>query len=403
MRPSASPARAFRHGDGAEGAGPVKGRSNAASNTLFPSLASLVPVRGLRVTARVLAVLVLALAFASAASAAPPDLPAPDAPDDAKPVASVAESANAGASTAASAAAGAASAAGTAVAAAGRAIAGAAGAVVDGVVALAKGVAALAGAVLRGLGAALRALADGVAALASLAGRGILALVTLFGNALAALVGLLRDGAAWSRAHPRESLAIAGSAGGAAALWQLAKWARRLGFLGALPLYSRLKPTEILDNESRANVFAHIQAHPGAHPSGISQALGLGWGTTVYHLARLEEGRLVTAKRSGNSKCYFAVGSGVAPAAQQAVAALRNETALEVARFIAARPGATQKDVGAGLGLSAALVSWHVKRLAGSGVLVVERQGKSTLLRLADAVPVASLAPAPVAPPATAA
>src|SRR5439155_906457 len=90
--------------------------------------------------------------------------------------------------------------------------------------------------------------------------------------------------------HPKETAIAANTT---AATGGLAWAIRRFGPLLWLPLYTRLAPSQILDNEQRSRVYQHVRAHPGAHPSAIAETLDLGWGTVVYHLGRLESSKLV--------------------------------------------------------------------------------------------------------------
>ena len=322
--------------------------------------------------------LILALLAAPLASAGTPapaeDVEAPAAPDVGAMAAQAGDAVAAGAAAVAGGAAKAGDALGAAAAAVGHALA-----------AAGKAVAALVVGALQLLGHALAA-----------AGRLLLALAAAVGHALASLASALGAalgaGAGWAKAHPKEAAVAAGSAGG---LSLLAWLARRFGMLAFLPLYTRLAPSEMLDNRVRSAVFEHVRAHPGAHPSAIAQALGLGWGTVVYHLARLEETRLVVAKAGGHRKCYFVVGGDLDAAGREAVAAMSGDKPRLIVDALRQEPGLSQKDLADRLGMSQALASWHVKKLVASGVLVSTREGRSNVLRVADGVPATRAAPAP--------
>lgn len=280
--------------------------------------------------------------------------------------------------------------AGAAAASAGRAAADAAGSA-------ASAVAAAAGAVVDALAGAARALGTLLAGAASAIGSGIAAAATVLAAGAAALASLLASlagsGASYVRAHPTQSAIAAGSAAGLGGLAWLAK---RFGFLSLLPLYTRLAPSQMLDNEARHKVYDHVRAHPGAHPSAIADALGLGWGTVVYHLARLEESKLVATKTANHRKCYFATGSELGSDARAAVAAMSHDKAKLIVTAVRAAPGITQKELATRVGMSQALASWHVKRLVTSGVLLASREGRSNALTVAAHVP--DVAPArPVA------
>lgn len=281
--------------------------------------------------------------------------------------------------------------------------------------AVGSGVATAASAVGRFALGAARAIGEGIAFVLTLAvdavvllghaiaaiGRGAWVAITFIASSLAALVSVVAAalgsgataGLQLARDHPRETAVVAGSAAGAGTLAWLAK---RLGLLGLIPLYTRLAPSQMLDNEQRARVYEHVKANPGAHPSAIAESLGLGWGTVIYHLSRLEQTKLVTVRHGSHRKCYFAVDGSLDAQERAAVAAASGDKARAIVQAIREAPGLSQKDLAGTLGMSQALASWHVKRLVASGVLVVAREGRSNTLRVAEHVP--DLVAAPSAP-----
>lgn len=123
--------------------------------------------------------------------------------------------------------------------------------------------------------------------------------------------------------------------------------------------------------------------------SAIRAEMGIGWGTTVYHLSKLKAAHMVTTMGSGNQVCYFKNGSGVSASDQKAIPLLKNPKAKAIREFLTTNPGATQKRVADMLGMSAALVSWHVARLEDAGLLERVRDGRVTRLALKTIDPVA--------------
>lgn len=319
-----------------------------------------------------LLILTLLLPVVAAQAADAPAVEEPALPDRLADAAATAGSALAsGAGAAASAAAGGASAVGSALVALGGALA-----------SLASGLASAVGSALAAIGSALAALGGSLASLAATAGGALAALAGM-------LASLLGSGARAIAAHPKESAIVAGSAtGGITLAWLL----KRFGAALLVPLYTRLAPSEMLDNEARARVYEHVRATPGAHPSGIAAALGLGWGTVIYHLGKLESSSLVVAKTANHKKCYFATGSALGADARAAVAAMTHDKAKLIVNAVHAAPGITQKQLAERVGMSQALMSWHVKRLVTSGVLLTAREGRSNALRVAAHVPMASAA-----------
>jgi DNA-binding transcriptional ArsR family regulator len=168
--------------------------------------------------------------------------------------------------------------------------------------------------------------------------------------------------------YTRAAVAGAGVALASALLY----YGQNLRFL-VVPLYARVAPSEVLDNEVRRKVHAHVTQHPGADVKTTALAVGVSWSTGAYHLARLQREGLVLARRSGRSKRFFVNGAGVSGRAD-AIAALRNPTAMAIAELVARQPGLMQKEIGATLALPPSTVSWHMRRLRALGVVQEERR-----------------------------
>jgi DNA-binding transcriptional ArsR family regulator len=166
----------------------------------------------------------------------------------------------------------------------------------------------------------------------------------------------------------RQDYARAAAMGAGAALLGAIAWR----FVG-VPLYARIAPQELLDNEVRRRVHGHVAQHPGADIKDTAAAAQVSWSTAAYHLARLEREGVLTSRRSGRSKRFF-VNGGQDTAKAEAIGALRNPTALAIADLVAKHPGMMQKELGAALGLPASTVSWHMRRLRDLGVVREDRR-----------------------------
>lgn len=206
---------------------------------------------------------------------------------------------------------------------------------------------------------------------------------------VASVVASLSQSASKARLQVDPRIAVYGGAAvaGSAGLWAVADWLKKAGVLA--PLYTRLAPSRLLDNEVRQRIFKLIEENPGVHVSAIRAEMGIGWGTTVYHLSKLKAAHMVTTMGSGNQVCYFKNGSGVSASDQKAIPLLKNPKAKAIREFLTTNPGATQKRVADMLGMSAALVSWHVARLEDAGLLERVRDGRVTRLALKTIDPVA--------------
>ena len=144
-------------------------------------------------------------------------------------------------------------------------------------------------------------------------------------------------------------------------------------------LYSRLSRGQLLDHERRDEVFQLVRAEPGISLTDIAQRTGLGWGTAVYHLDRLERGGFLMSERNGGRRCYFPVGR-VPKDARPSLGALQQETTRNVASFVVERPGATQTELADALGMTPSAASKQVSKLESIGLLRREREWKTVRL-----------------------
>lgn len=167
--------------------------------------------------------------------------------------------------------------------------------------------------------------------------------------------------------------ATAATTGSAAAtLWERA---RRFLWLGLL--YSRIAKERLLDHGSRERLLGTIRATPGLAVADLAERTGLPRNTVTYHLRVLERERLVSSTRNGRNRLFFAPGSLEKRVQADAMATLRHETTLAMARAIGETPGVDQKALCARVGVSPSLAHWHADRLVASGVVDKRREGRS--------------------------
>lgn len=179
---------------------------------------------------------------------------------------------------------------------------------------------------------------------------------------------------------------VATGATGSAAASGLSVWAllRKYGYIGgaipALGGFSRIATDELLDHPTRRQIYDLVEANPGIHASELSRLTGSGWGTISHHMDKLRKGQMVLLRKVGDRNCYF-VSEGSLHFDELAVAgAVRNPTAGRIAAFVHDHPMSSQKEVSENLELSAALTSFHTKKLVNLGAIDKVRRGRSNLL-----------------------
>lgn len=174
------------------------------------------------------------------------------------------------------------------------------------------------------------------------------------------------------------AMAAAAGASGAGLLAAAAYFWPRLKYaltLLALPLYTRIERTQVLEHSKRDEIYELIRTAPGIHAHEIGERTKIGWGTTVYHLKMLENHSLVVSKKSGRYKRFY-VNTGEYTKVKDVYAALRNQTAKNVAEFIVNNPGTSQKDLCTSLGIQPSLASWHVDKLEAVGLVKRVKDGR---------------------------
>lgn len=177
------------------------------------------------------------------------------------------------------------------------------------------------------------------------------------------------------------AVAVAMGAGAALGLAGLLAWAARsdlirlLAGAAILPLYTRLKRSDVLTNDVRAGIFEHVRANPGVRFEEMRRALALPAGVLTFHLRVLERERFVTVEREWTRRRYYPVGGARLPAPAR-------DVATTLASLLAREPGLGAGEVARRLGISRQLARYHLRRLELEGRLVAEGAGLRVGYRL---------------------
>jgi predicted transcriptional regulator len=122
-------------------------------------------------------------------------------------------------------------------------------------------------------------------------------------------------------------------------------------------------------------VLRFIQENPGCYLRLINRELEVSVGTVQYHLAKLEKMGKITANRYGLYKYYFPIGI-FQENQKNVLQVLSQETAREILMVIIEQKSPTQKDIINRIGVSAAAINWHIRRLITLNIIYEIRDGK---------------------------
>jgi predicted transcriptional regulator len=147
-----------------------------------------------------------------------------------------------------------------------------------------------------------------------------------------------------------------------------------------MPLFTRLKKKEVLNQFTRGEIFGFIKANPGVHLTAIKENLGLANGVLAYHLKVLIREEFIVDRREGGYKRFYPRDMRV-PRKRVHFTRLQ----LDIVERLSMHPGSTQVSLARMLGESKQVINYNVGVLVAAGVVRVEREGSKTLLFVQDA------------------
>jgi len=130
-------------------------------------------------------------------------------------------------------------------------------------------------------------------------------------------------------------------------------------------------------------ILHFIQDNPGCHLRKIKEYMDVSMGTVQYHLEKLEKMQRVISARHGLYKHYFPVGI-FHDNEKEILQVLGQETSREILMFIIEQQAPTQTEIVNRVGISAASVSWYLKRLIESNLIDEIREGRYKRYQLHD-------------------
>jgi predicted transcriptional regulator len=152
-------------------------------------------------------------------------------------------------------------------------------------------------------------------------------------------------------------------------LTEVGKWVL---FVLFLPLYTRLKKEELLDQPTRYKIYGFIRGNPGAHFGLIKEDLELGSGQLVYHLKKLKEAELIYSREDGIKKRFYPANVPKPKIGKPQISELQEK----ILGIITKDSGVGQKKISSLLGISRQVVGYHLLILERKGMLSKKIMGK---------------------------
>ena len=129
------------------------------------------------------------------------------------------------------------------------------------------------------------------------------------------------------------------------------------------------------NEDNSGKILVHIKENPGIHLRQIKNDLNMSLGTVRHHLNSLERNGTIISEKSNFYKHYFSV--GIFPENERnMLKVLHNETSREILLYLLEKKIAHQNELVVNIGITAASINWHAKRLSSLGIIAVSKKGR---------------------------
>ncbi|MFC7115653.1 winged helix-turn-helix transcriptional regulator [Natronoarchaeum sp. GCM10025703] len=140
---------------------------------------------------------------------------------------------------------------------------------------------------------------------------------------------------------------------------------------------------DILELETRKEIFEYVQANPGVHFSQLKRDLDMETGLVQHHLRTLENYDVLTSQDHQGKRRLF-VAEELDEEERAILSSLRYETTRHILLFLLEEDTARNRAIAEELGVAPATVSWHVSRLIENGIVSKVRDGRTTFYTVTD-------------------
>jgi parallel beta-helix repeat protein len=144
-----------------------------------------------------------------------------------------------------------------------------------------------------------------------------------------------------------------------------------------LPLYTRIKKDEVLDQYTRGKIHGYIIANPGNHYNVIKKKLNLKNGTLAYHLNVLEREKLIKSTRDGLYKRFYSAEmsrSNIEKIEENGHKLSKKQRSI--LQIIKDKPGITQKEIVALSRLKQPTVNYNIGVLTDNNTIYSKKDGR---------------------------
>ncbi len=140
---------------------------------------------------------------------------------------------------------------------------------------------------------------------------------------------------------------------------------------------------DALELETRRAIYEYIAKYPGTYLRAIEKATGFQMGLLEYHLQYMEKHGILSSEDDGYRKRYF-VKEEVQYLDKAVISILRQKTPREIIIHIMLNRRASFQEIQKVMNISKSTLSFHLKKMTESDMLVVEKEGRQNIYSVKD-------------------
>jgi predicted transcriptional regulator len=140
---------------------------------------------------------------------------------------------------------------------------------------------------------------------------------------------------------------------------------------------------------SRKRIFDLIIASPGIHFREIQRRLQMATGALGYHLKVLQNSGVVKSETYGKFLRYYPIAFGTSD--MSFLSALRQENVRKILVHLMLKPKSTHAEIVKSLSLSPSAISWYLRRLKSTDIVVSEVENGRAKYSVGNAVELSKL------------
>lgn len=133
---------------------------------------------------------------------------------------------------------------------------------------------------------------------------------------------------------------------------------------------------DLLELDSRRDIYELVEDQPGVHLSKIADLLEMNVSLAEYHLRFLEKNDLIKSVKKKGYKRYFPTKEMVEPEDKEILFELRKEVPLTIVFLLIENGRMTHKEILKEMDIAKSTLSYHLKKLEDMDILNSKKYGK---------------------------